>query len=551
MLSFNGEIYNFRELSSELRKAGIHCGGESDTEVLFKCLTHWGIDRTLAALDGMFAFVYFNTKDRSLYIARDPLGEKPLYWAHGRNRLWVSSEIKVILATGEVSSAPNLKRIDDYFYTGKINGSETSFDKVFEVEPGTYLHLTHGQGDPITQRYWHLEDFSQDSAGSWGQDLIGQFEFKLQESIASRRISDVPIGLLLSGGIDSNSILEMSLSKSPEDSISLFFADNKYKEVTERSDVDLFVESMAKRYPGAHLPLYSKQMSFESYMQALNKLTWFYDEPVQFPITPQFVELNRLAYSKGIKVLLSGEGADEILYGYDRFVRTSRILANGGDRRSKIENAYYGGGIHNVDVVKELTNEVADGVASSAPWRWLEENVDKWDFDIMQMIFSQKYRLQTLLQRQDRSGMSESVEVRVPFLAPQFVKWCNTLPMTARFDSVTGETKRILREVMKNRLPKRILEKKKQGSTSDVQVWLKSKEMEILCRELVDDKNGFCQTYLNGKCVSKIIDSHFTSTRSFDSLVWMMLSIELWHRTFHGGVKMPQPESGLNYSHGM
>jgi asparagine synthase (glutamine-hydrolysing) len=540
MLSFNGEIYNFKELIPKLREDGVYCSGKSDTEVLFNCLNLWGIDKTLSLIDGMYAFAFRDGRDGSVYFARDPLGEKPLYWSKSKDRFWASSEIKVLLATGELQFEPNLSKLDDYFFTGKVNGQETIFKNIYEVEPGTYIHLKPDKIDPQVIRHWSLEEFTTDKTIEWGSKVIESFETKLQAVMASRRISDVPLGLLLSGGIDSNTILEMSLANLPDDQIALYFADNRHKELSERKDVNLIVKQMKEKYPAAKLSLYSEFMDFDSYILNLDNLTWFYDEPIQFPISPQLSALIKIAKEQGNKVLLSGEGADEILFGYDRFTRVSKIINACDNRQNKIRNAYFGGGIDKVNLVSKLTSGIGNGAESTAPWQWLEKNVDKYDFDILQMLFSQKFRLQTLLQRQDRGGMAESIEIRVPFLAPNLVRWCNSLPMKIRYDKSTGETKRILRAVMKHRLPARILKKEKQGSTSDVQKWLRTEQMKNLCQDMVNDKNGFCQSYLDGKFASQLLENHFSSKNIVDVLVWMFLTIELWFRKFRSGVKLPQ-----------
>ena len=167
---------------------------------------------------------------------------------------------------------------------------------------------------------------------------------------------------------------------------------------------------------------------FDRYLQQLERITWHYDEPVQFYNSPLLANLCGVARKKGLKVLLSGEGSDEIFFGYDRFLRTSAFLVDEADRQKKLRHLYFGGGLHSIDVVKELTERVSDGAENTASWKWLETYLDESP-DLLQQIFSQKFRLQMLLQRQDRIGMADSIEIRVPFLRPELVKWSNKLPV--------------------------------------------------------------------------------------------------------------------------
>ncbi len=542
LLTYNGEIYNFRDLADRLRRQDIACSGFSDTETLFLCLRHWGVERTLDALDGMFAFAYYDGRTRMMFLARDPMGEKPLYWSLAAGRLWFASEIKVLLATGDVASHPNLSRIDDFLFTAKINGDDTFFRDVRELEPGTILELEPGSGEPAVRSYWRLEEHSDNAADAdavvvdtMRRDFLGQ----ASRAVGSRRISDVPAGVLLSGGIDSNSLTELLLAATPDDALDLFFADNADPAVSERADVETFLGEARRRYPGATLRLHSGIMNFDDYHERFRRMTWHYDEPIQFTNTPLLGGLCQRARHAGVKVLFSGEGSDELLYGYDRFERTRRQLDGVSDREAILSALYFGGGQQTVDLVRRLTAGISEGAEATAPWRWLEEHLGRLPLDALQMVFSQKFRLQMLLQRQDRVGMSESVEIRVPFLAPRFVSWINRLPLAAKRQPETGVGKRILREVMRKRLPARIIEKPKDGFPADMNWWLHGGDMAHLVRELVEDPGGFCQTYLDGGLARSIVADHFSGVARRDVLVWNLFSLETWHRVFAHGVACP------------
>jgi asparagine synthase (glutamine-hydrolysing) len=534
MLVFNGEIYNFHDLVDALRGAGISIDGRSDTEALFLSLAHWGLDRTLARIDGMFAFAWFDGQARKLHLVRDPMGEKFLYWADTPKEFWFASEIKPLIAAGAATCAPNLRRIDDFFYTGKINGAETIFRDVREVEPGTVVAVS-ADSAPRDRTWWSLTDQAQGAA-----DDVRSFPERLTHAIASRRISDVPIGILLSGGIDSNALVELLLAQSPRDDLDLFFADNVNPRMSEKADAELFVDHMRVRYPAGTLRFHPSLIEFDEYQSRMAEITWYYDEPIQFANSPLLHRLCEDARRANLKVLLSGEGSDEILYGYERFARTRAELEGISDRRTIVEALYFGGGRHSTDLVRRLTRDVAQGAAATAPWSWIENHLDDFGVDRFQLLFSQRYRLQTLLQRQDRIGMAHSIEIRVPYLAPALVSSCNRLPIDELYDPSSGETKRPLRRFMAGRLPQRILTKAKDGFPSDMLGWLREERMQRHVSELVGDPSGFCQRFLDGECAKQIVADHFSGQRRADVLVWELYSLETWHRVFRNGVEAPK-----------
>ena len=529
LLNFNGEIYNFELLARRLKAEGIRCEGGSDTEVFGLCLENWGVEKTLESVDAMFAFAWYDRNSKMLTLARDPLGEKPLYWANCGNRIWFASEIKTILKTGDVTDEPNLSRIDDYLYTSKVNGAETIFADVREVGPGELIRFQVGQAAPRQLFYWKLEDAFGTGVDNSDLSIGDATAIELNKAISSRCLSDVPLGILLSGGIDSCTIAEHLAKNQSQDVLQLLFADNETSELSERKDVENFLDFMKGRHPAWKFKLNAGKLEFDHYLQQLERITWYYDEPVQFYNSPLLANLCGVAGKKGLKVLLSGEGSDEIFFGYDRFLRTSEFLVEEVEREQKLRHLYFGGGLHSMDVIQKLTEKVADGAENTAPWQWLETHIDEPP-NLLQQIFSQKFRLQTLLQRQDRIGMADSIEIRVPFLRPELVKWSNKLPLDRKVNLESRQTKICLRAAMQNRLPPRILSKSKDGFPSDMMAWLTSSNMHKLATDLIKDSRGFCQNYLDGRVANSIIENHFSGKRRLDTLVWNLVSLEIWHR---------------------
>ncbi len=533
MLTFNGEIYNFQELAERLKSDDVRVSGGSDTEVLFLCLRYWGLERTLRALDGMFAFAWYSRSEKVLTLARDPLGEKPLYFARGTGRIWFASEIKVILAAGDVSDAPNLGRVDDFLYTAKVNGSETMFRDVHEVEPGSFVRLD-GAGNTKVARYWSPEDPFVHGAFTPSTTTAAETREKLSDAVQSRRISDVPIGVFLSGGLDSTSIFRLMVEAEPSEHYELFFSANRNPEVSEQSDVQEFMKYMAAVWPKGSWRLNQDVTDFRAFFDRLFELAWYYDEPVQFYNSPLFSRLCGMAHAKGLKVLLSGEGSDEIFWGYERFLRAAKYLDGSTDRGQALRTHYYGGGQHSIDVVKALTDGVADGAEATAPWQWLERNIGLPP-KLLTAIYSQRYRLQMLLQRQDRVGMANSVEIRVPFLRPTLVRWANSLADQHKISVGDGVTKVCLRQAMDGRLPERILTKKKDGFPSDMMVWLRQPVMRPVAEALITGRDSFSMSYLDGAVARRVVADHFEGRRRLDTLVWNLMSLEIWHRVCRVG----------------
>jgi asparagine synthase (glutamine-hydrolysing) len=526
MLTFNGEIYNYKHVSSLLRNDGISCGEKSDTEVLFKSLMHWGLEKTLKLIDGMFAFAYLDP-NKGLFLVRDRLGEKPLYWSFDGKKLWFASEIKAVISSGSLSASPNLSKINEFFYTGKIYGEETFFKDIFEVQPGQYIKIKIDLSNIKKKTYWKLENFQTKSHPNSYSSLKRGFLNKLNVAIDTRSVSDVPIGVLLSGGVDSNTILNSLLSSGKKD-VELFFADNKSKESSELKNVALCVDFFKDKFPEKNIILNRDILSTDNYLEKLQEFTWHNDEPTQFPISPQLMNLTSVAAKKNIKVLLSGEGADEILFGYDRFLRTKDIISNSKDKEFIARHLYFGGGIENVKIINELTS--LDDYKKYESWQWIDKNCFNWSNDTLQMIYSQKFRLQSLLQRQDRVGMSNGVEIRVPFLMPEFVGWCNSI--SSDYKTIKGETKKILKDSMQGHLPKSILRGKKMGSPSFISSWLESQDSYSFMMRVVGNKNGFSQSFLNGRKALQIIHEHYLGSKSYSYIVWLLLVLEVWHNVF-------------------
>ncbi len=534
LLTFNGEIYNYRELLSALKSKGISLSNSSDTEVLFHCLRTWDLPKVLEMIDGMFAFAAFNLQKNKLYLARDPLGEKPLFWTIDKHSLWFSSETRPLLNRPGNSSSPNVSTIADYFFTGTINGVKTFFEDINEIEPGTFL--TIGANDlqpPRIRRYWSVTAEASNHHTSRGS-IVSELSDRLKQSVQSRLLSDVPVGLMLSGGIDSATIAETILSQNPHQDLNLFFANNISDGFSEMNNVKSTIKKLRIRYPKSNIIFHQSTASFKEYIEQLYSLSKHYDQPVTFPISPQLSQLSKLAQHHGFKVLLSGEGADEIFYGYERFTRTHKQVLNTNQKKTSLLNIlYFGGGIKMVESVNKLIAGIASDHINTEPWQWLEQHSHTYSLPTFQMLFSQRYRLQTLLQRQDRAGMLNGIEIRVPFLRPSFVKWVNSLDEKAKIPNPANDQKYLLKVLMQNRLSEQVLNTNKQGSPSEISKWLQSNLGLNLCRELINDSDSFSKQYLHKEHANYILDQQVRGDQRYSTLTWLLFSLEMWHLAQH------------------
>tara|TARA_B100001989_G_scaffold224605_1_gene179147 strand:+ start:7192 stop:9003 length:1812 start_codon:yes stop_codon:yes gene_type:complete len=533
ILCFNGEIYNYKKLNKILNKNKIYSSGNSDSETLFLFLKNFGLNKTLSLIDGMYAFAYYDYKKNHIYLARDRIGERFLYYTVTSNSFIFASEIKTILKSNILNFSPNLELIKDYFFTSKINGSNTMFKQVKEIEAGTYLSYDISNSKVQIRKYWDLEKtFIISKSRKDLQSIEESTMQSINQAVSSRLVSDVPITFLLSGGIDSQALLERALNLNIIDKIHIYFADNLDKNISEKADLMQGLEYLKKKYPDKKLNLFSKKVSYEKYMKELDDLIWYYDEPIQFVNSVLLSHLCRQIKQNKQKVAWSGEGSDEIFYGYNRFINSSNLFSIKDNQDAKIGNIYYGGGLHSLPIIDRLTNkkEIANEKELDA-WTWLRKNVDK-DFDILQQMYSQKYRLQMLLQRQDRIGMKHSVEIRTPYLSPDLVAFANKLNLKYKFDKKRQITKLILKNIFKNKLASRILTKKKDGFPSDMLEWIKQEMMYKLIKKVVTSKNSFSYSYLDGKIANQILNDHYNKSKDYSTLIWMLYSLELWHKKF-------------------
>ena len=518
---YNGEIYNFKEIRSNLEKSGVKFKTKSDTEVILRCFIDRDIE-FLQELNGIFSFAIWDSKKHSLFLVRDHMGIKPLYYSNNGNYFVFGSEIKSIFESGLIKKAVNRNAIFEYFCRGSASYLETMYAGINELQPGTWMkidvsgHIWTGMYFCLEEEWRNIKVPFQDE-----EDLSILLRDKMTESVNRQLISDVPLGVLLSGGIDSSLILKF-MSDSYPDALHAFTYVNSVGKVNELEKATAMVNSVDANIHHHILPVNTSDQ-----LVLFDEACRILDGPIGYPSSIPILLISRLAQRKGIKVVLSGQGADELFLGYERYYRWIKEgLLDNPNIDIWAEHFYFGGGIDKVDRVERLTGQSRDVIKESPAYRWVFKHQDISPMKRMS-LFDQKFRLLDLLKRDDRMGMGGGVEIRVPFFDKEMVSWVNAMDDTYKINGV--HQKYILKKIANGILPKKIVNAPKLGSPSDITYWVESSEFIPVLMSLVTSDESFSRNYLCFDEVKQIILEH-EKTLKFSHLCWTLFSVERWYQ---------------------
>ena len=498
----NGEIYNFQELRTELESRGHTFRSASDTEVIAAAYAEWK-EKCLDRFDGMFAFAIWDEKEKTLFIARDRFGEKPLFFHYDGEKTFFASEMKSLWAAG-VKREPNLRMLFNFItigYTGNPEiPSETFYEEIRKLPPAHYLTAKPGS-PPILKRYWSLDPENVNRKISDGE-AVEQFRQLFRTSVSRRLRSDVPVGSSLSGGLDSSSVLAIVVNESsvhPAD----FTAFTASFPGFEKDELN-YAQTLARSLGVKHL---ITEIREEELVADWERMMHFQEEPAgSASIYPQY-KVFQLAREHNVKVLLDGQGADEILAGYTKYYkwywqelfRQGRLVRSGelaAARKFGITEKF---GIRNV--VAALFPEMASVVLEK---RYLLQALRQEDLapEFIKYQSGEAYYatpahtslngvlhfntctsgLEDLLRYADRNSMANGREVRLPFLYHELVEFIFSLP--PKFKIREGRTKWILRETMKNALPASIAARNdKIGFEPPQKSWMRSPALRQMIQE--------------------------------------------------------------------
>jgi asparagine synthase (glutamine-hydrolysing) len=546
-LTFNGEIYNFRELRDELSGLGYRFQRDSDTEVLLRAYQHWG-EEVVHRLRGMFAFAIWDARSERLFLARDRFGEKPLFLCSHRDALCFASEIKALLHIPGLSAGVDLRAVWDCLAYRYVPGPATLFAGIRKLMPGTIAVWERGR--LREQRYWRPPDGNIRPDGRASQaDLVAGFLARLDEAVKLQMVSDVPFGAFLSGGLDSSTIVAlMSRHNSMIRTFSVGFGEDGYSELPYAAEVAAHFNTRHHEMVVGHCDI----------IERLPKLVAFRDAPVS---EPSDIPIYLLACeaSRSVKMVLTGEGSDELLGGYpkhivERFadgyqkvpgyvrhrlvaplahalpyrfrrVKTAVTNLNIEDWRERYVRWF---GALNRSERDELSTLHLNGtpVNGMPPF-----DGDPRDSALRRILYFDQtsWLPDNLLERGDRMTMAASIESRVPFLDHELAAFVSSLPDRFRVRGL--RSKWILREAGRQLIPRRILTRPKVGFRVPVNQWFRRGMRDYLADHL-QSASSLTRGYYDARALDRALTDHVNGRHNHEKLLWTLLNLEIWHRQY-------------------
>jgi len=566
---FNGEIYNHADLRRDLQARGHQYRTLSDTESIVHAYEEWG-DECMRRFRGMFAFAIWDSRLQRLLLVRDRLGIKPLYWAKHGDLLLFGSEIKALLASNLIAPEPRLAALPEFFGTRSTPGAETLFQNIHKLEPGHRLVFERGQ-TRITE-YWDVPTGRTPKVANT-RDAVDRFRDLFTESVKLRLMSDVPLGVFLSGGLDSSAIAATmaSLVGQPIQTFSVAFKERAFSELNYAREVSTAIGAKAHEIV----------IDDADFFDALPRLVWHEDEPIAHPSSVPLYFVSALA-KKHVTVVLTGEGSDELLAGYGRY---PRIVWNW--RAGRIYDTAVPGGVRSA-IAERLVPKLPPRLARFAGRSFLgiDRSPESMVFDSFasvrlceqRALLSEEFKraatperaysasrayfsrppanttlldrllyadmktyLVELLMKQDQMSMAASIESRVPFLDHELVEFAVSLPDSWKLSGLT--TKRVLREAMKGVLPASILNRPKMGFPVPLGAWLRNGWNGVAADVLLDTRSRQ-RGIIDPKGVEALLRDHKSGRVNGTDRIWSLLNLELWFRTFidrQGIQSLPSP----------
>ncbi len=551
---YNGEVYNHADYREELESCGYEFQNRSDTETILHLYEEHGRD-CVEYLRGMFAFAIWDKTKRELFIARDRFGVKPLYYvSKDDGSLYFASEIKSLLAAGAVKPEINFNALPDQLANHGTSAAETLFLGVKRLQPGHTLVWKDGRID--IREFWDLS-FEPKHETRSDAEYIEEWHDLFRESVELRLMADVPLGMFLSGGIDSSAIAAM-MSTMVREPIKTFSVGFREREANELE----YARLVAKKFGTDHHEI---TITPEQFFEALPKLVWQEDEPIGFIASVPLYFVSKLA-QEHVKVVLTGEGADETLAGYGRYSKALKLLTYGEKyefmtpnfvremvksgvatlggkldrtfltREADIENLFFDnfGVFPKAMQAKIFTRETREKIADLNPYTEQNSLIERSDaHDVLDKLLyaDTKTYLHELLMKQDQMSMAASIESRVPFLDHKLVEFTARMPREMKLRG--GMTKWVLREAMKGILPAEILNRPKMGFPVPVGNWFRH-EFKHIVDDYVLSERSLSRGIFDAKFVRELVKRH-NAGENHDERLWSLVNFEIWQRQIFDG----------------
>jgi asparagine synthase (glutamine-hydrolysing) len=547
-LTFNGEIYNFRELRTELAARGYSFTLDSDTEVLLRAYQHWDTE-VVHHLRGQFAFALWDARKERLFLARDRFGEKPLYLCESGGSVFFASEVKALLRIPGIQPEVDLHAVRDYLAYRYVPAPRTLFAGIRKLMPASYAYWQFGRRREV--RYWSPPDRKPPAqAGIRPRDAVAGFLSELEAAVKLQMVSDVPFGAFLSGGLDSSTVVALMSRHHPKvKTFSVGFGEQRYSELP-------YAAQVAQQFGTEHHEIVVSQQDL---MGKLAQLVAYRDAPVA---EPSDIPIYMLACeaARSVKMVLTGEGSDELLGGYPKHVMERfgwgyralpAIVRRGlvsplvhalpfGFRRVKTAVATAGISDWRERYVRwfgaldrgqcdRLAGPVLNGspvLGAAVPF---DAAPDTSGLRRMLYFDQTSWLPDNLLERGDRMTMAASIEARVPFLDHRLAEYVSALPDALRVRGFS--TKWILRQAGRQLIPKSIRKRPKVGFRVPVNEWFRGDMREFLLEHLATS-SSLTRGYYNAAELDRILDEHLQGRQNHEKLLWMLLNLEIWHRTY-------------------
>ena len=567
VIAFNGEIYNHNELRSQLllMKSTIEWRGHSDTETLLSCFDFWGVEKTLRATNGMFAFSLWDRKYRILTLGRDRLGEKPLYYGwqgHGSSAAFIfGSELSSLRRHPGFSAQIDRNALSSYMRHTCVGGVNSIYEGIYKLLPGNILRVSTTDQQPITKAWWSVSDAIQTGEAKpflgTAEDAVVTLEEVLRGAVERQMMSDVPLGAFLSGGVDSSAIVALMQSQSRKKikTFTIGFNEQEYNEAP-------YAQAVANQLGTDHTELY---VSAKQALDIIPKLPTIFSEPfADSSQIPTFL-VSQLAQAQ-VKVCLSGDGGDELFCGYNRYKMTSELWTKlnwipRGLRRTGaalitslppaawdrvghlLSIARYGDKLHKGSRI--LDKATIQDLYQSMLSQWDEpDNVvlggqeqpnsltfdqpafyGLKDLEIMMALDMCNYLPDVILTKVDRAAMGVGLETRAPFLDHRVVEFACSLPLD--FKLRNGVTKWPLRQVLYRYVKPEFIERPKMGFGVPIDQWLRG-PLRDWAEDLLGETRLRNEGFLNPVPIRKKWEEHLSGRRNWQSQLWTILMFQAW-----------------------
>jgi len=555
---YNGEIFNHAALREQLLRAGHQYVSRCDTETILHAWEQYGKD-CVTHFRGMFSFAIWDKTRRQLFCARDRLGIKPFYYFWDGRTFVFASEIKALFGHPSVSPSLRASALPEYFTFGYGSGEETMFQGIRKLMPGHTMLLDMNR-EPRIRKYWDVPNPAPEDSSRSDGEWIAETRRRVEESVEMRLMSDVPLGMFLSGGVDSSAIAAMirRMTDGPVKTFSVGYAEASFSELSYAAEV-------ARLIGTDH---HEVVVGMEDFFAALPRLIWHEDEPIAWPSSVSLHFVSRLA-AREVKVVLTGEGSDELFAGYSRYgwtrlnlqllsayqsltpaglrrVVRSQIATNpmlSRDIRRKLGHSFLG----RDESIESLYVDNFYSPFPAAERAALLKRVPGGEYDnflgywnsrssgslLQRMLFTdQKTYLVELLMKQDQMSMASSIESRVPFLDHTLVEFAMTVPDRLKIHG--NIQKHIFKEAVSDLLPPGIVHRKKMGFPTPLRQWLREPRALPLLDSLLDPA-GLLASCCDQDTVRRLIRDHVAGTHDSTDRIWSLLNLQIWGDTFITG----------------